>query len=177
MDLPQIGVSATGESAQQIERRRRLEIGPHHALRIVAAALRIEIDAVDIVAEIARQGHVALRFRVRAARLGELARHAPNLHHRLLAGEGHHDGHLQQDTEGVADVVRVEFGETFGAIAALQQEGLALRHFGKISLQRARFTGKDQRRVAGQRLRRFLERGGVFVARQMPCLEPLPAVG
>ncbi len=51
-----------------------LRIGADHALRVVAARFRVEVDAVDDVAEIARQGHAALRLGGRAARLGELAR-------------------------------------------------------------------------------------------------------
>jgi hypothetical protein len=67
------------------------------------------------------------------ARLGELAGHAANLHHRLLAGEGHHHRHLQQHAEGVADVVGMELGEAFRAIATLQQERLAIHHIGKVA--------------------------------------------
>jgi hypothetical protein len=65
---------------------------------------------------------------VRRARLGELPGDAADLHHRLRAGEGQHDRHLQEDAEEVADVVGAVLGEALGAVAALQQEGLALGH-------------------------------------------------
>src|SRR3546814_7486692 len=55
VDLVQIGIAALREGAQQVERRRRLRIGPDLALRIGLAALRLEPDVVDDVAAIARQ--------------------------------------------------------------------------------------------------------------------------
>ena len=63
--LPQIGIATAGKGAQQVERGRRLRIGAQHALRIVDARFGREFDAVHIVAEIARQRHVALAFRYR----------------------------------------------------------------------------------------------------------------
>ena len=50
---------------------------------------------------------------------------AADLHHRHRAGIGQHDSHLQQHAEEIPDVVGAVLGEAFGAIAALQQEGLA----------------------------------------------------
>ena len=177
MDLPQIGVAAPGKCAQQVERGGRLRIGAHHTLRIVAPGFGIELDPVDIVAEIARQRNITLRFRVRAARFGELARHPPDFHHRHLAGKGHHHRHLQQHAESVADIVGVEFGKAFRAVATLQQEALARRHFGQVGLQRACLTRENQRRIGGQRGLCRSKLCGVVIGRQVPCLMRLPAVG
>ena len=66
------------------------------------------------------------------ARLGELTGEPAHLHHRTTGGEGQHDRHLQQDPEGVADIVGMKLGETLGAIAPLQQESLAIRHPGEL---------------------------------------------
>jgi hypothetical protein len=63
------------------------------------------------------------------------------------AGVGQHDRHLQQHAEGVADIVGMELGEAFGAVAALQQEGLALGDLAEAGFQVARFAGKHQRRM------------------------------
>ncbi len=71
----------------------------------------------------------------------------------------------------------MEFGEAFGAIAALQQEGLPRRDLRQIGLERARLARKDQWRVRGERLLRSGQSAGVFVVRQMPRLEFRPAVG
>ena len=88
----------------------------------------VELHAVDDVATIGRQRHVTLGLGRRRARLGELAGHAAHLHHRLAAGKGQHHRHLQDQAEGVANVIGVELLEALRAIAALQQEGPAGRH-------------------------------------------------
>ena len=148
--LVQVGIAAQGEGAQQVEGRGRLEIGLHHAARIRHARRFLEVDAVDDVAAVGRQGRVALGFGVRRARLGELAGQPAHLHHRRARGIHQHHGHLEQHLEGVADVVRMEFGKALRAVAALQQKGLALRGERKLVGQRPRLAGEDQRRIAGQ---------------------------
>ena len=40
VDAVQVGIAALGEGAQQVERRGRLVVGLHHALRIGAARRR-----------------------------------------------------------------------------------------------------------------------------------------
>ena len=109
-----------------------------------------ELGAVDDVAAIARQLHAAALLGRRGARLGELAGDAADLHHRRAAGEGQHHRHLQEDAEEVADVVGAVLGEALGAIAALQQEGLAGRDLGQRLLQLARLACKNQRRKASR---------------------------
>ena len=84
------------------------------------------------------------------ARLGELAGDAPDLHHRHAGGEGQHHRHLQQHAERVADIVGMELGEALRAIAALQQESLALRHLGQRRFEVARLAGEHQRRMGLQ---------------------------
>ena len=59
---------------------------------------------------------------------------------------GQHHRHLQEDAEEVADVVGAVLGKALGAVAALQQEGLAARDVGQARLEFARLAGKDQRR-------------------------------
>ena len=174
MTLPQVGISAARERAQQVERGGCLGIGADHALRIVAARLGVEFDPVDVIAEVARQGDRTLGLRIRAARLGELARHAANLHHRPLAGESHDDRHLQQHAERVADVVRVELGKAFRAVPALQQETVAVGNGGQIGLQRTRFARKHQRGVVRKSRLGLRQRGGVLVSRQVPRFVRLP---
>jgi hypothetical protein len=110
-----------------------------------------ELHAVDDVAAIGRQGHGPLHLGRRRARLGELAGHAADLHHRLAAGEGQHHRHLQDQAEGVADIVGGEFLEALGAVAALQQERLAFGNVGQQAFRRraspAKTSGGIPRRV------------------------------
>ena len=82
MDLVQIGVTARGKSAQQVQRAGGLEIAELHSRRIGRAGVRGEVRAVDDVAAVAGQRHLALGFGVRRARLGELAGHPAHFHHR-----------------------------------------------------------------------------------------------
>ena len=175
MDLAQVGIATGGEGTQQIERRRALRIGLHQPLRIGDTRFRSELDPVDVVAQIAWQFDPALHFDWRGAWLGKLTSHPADLDHRLLAGKGQHHRHLQQHPEGIADIVRVKFGKAFGAVTALQQETFARSNFGQIGLQRAGFTGEDQRGKAGERTCDLVERRGVGIGRQMPCFLGLPA--
>ena len=158
----EIGVAALRERAQQIERRRRLPVGHQHALRVGRARFLGELDAVDDVAAIARQLLAVLHFGRRRARLGELSGDAAELHHRRAAGIGQHHRHLQQHPEEVADGVGAMLGEAFGAIATLQQKGLAGGHAGELGLQLARLACKYQRRKGGKL---FLDLGKLLLVR------------
>ena len=121
----EIGVAAGGEGAQQVQRRRRLAIGLELAARVGLARIRGELDVVDDVAAVGRQGDAVDRLEVRRARFGELAGDPADLDDRRARREGHHHRHLQEDAEEVADVVGGMLVEALGAVAALQQEGLA----------------------------------------------------
>ena len=55
---------------------------------------------------------------------------------------------LQDEAEEVPDAVGVELGEGFGAVAALEDEGLAGGALGQALLQRAALARKHQRREA-----------------------------
>src|SRR5690606_26867062 len=79
-------------------------------------------------------------------RLGELPGDAADLDHRRGRGERQHDRHLEEDAEEVADVVGRMLGEALGAIAALEQEGVAGGDLGELGLQLPRLAGKYQRR-------------------------------
>ena len=127
MDVLEVGVAAIGEGAQKVERRRGLAIGFELPARIGLARRSRELDVVDDVAAVSRQGHAVDRLEVGGAGLGELAGDAPDLHDRRSGGEGHDHRHLQEHPEEIADVVGRMFAEALGAIPALQQERLARR--------------------------------------------------
>src|SRR5262249_49039246 len=80
------------------------------------------------------------------------ARERAVLHPGGTAGRSEHYSHLQQQAEEVADGVGAMLGEALGAVAALEQEGLASRHTGKLRLQLPRLAGKDERRKGGKLL-------------------------
>ncbi len=163
MRVLEVGVAAAREGAQQVERRGRLAVGVELALRVGDAGGGREVDAVDDVAAVARQLDVADALGRRGARLGELAGDAADLHHRRGGSEGGHDRHLQEHSEEIADVVGGMLGEGLGAIAALQQKGLASRHLAEQLLQLARLARKNERRKACELTLHFGERAGIGI--------------
>ncbi len=177
MRVLEIGIAAAGEGAQQIERRGGLTVGVELALRVGHAGGRREIDAVDDVAAIARQLDVADALGGRGARLGELAGDATDLHHRRGGGEGGHDRHLQKHAKEIADVVGGMLGEGFGAIAALQQEGLARCDLAQQLLQLARLASEHERREARELALHLGQRGGIRIVRHLLDRQGSPALG
>ena len=73
MYVAQRGIIALQEGAQEVQGRGRLAISLQLALRIGNARFRREFGAVDDVAAVGRQRHVALLLDVRGAGFGELA--------------------------------------------------------------------------------------------------------
>ena len=145
-----IRIPARGKGAQQVQGCSRLKVGLQHLVRVGNSCLGGESKIVDDVAAVAGQLHPILGFHVGAARLGELPRHAAHLDHRHLGTIGQHHRHLQHHLEGVANAVSAEFGKTFGAITALQQERLAARYLAKVCRQAARLACEHQRRIGRQ---------------------------
>ena len=172
VDAAEAGIAAMGEGAQEIERRGGMAVGLDLPARIGTAGLLGEGDAVDDVAAVARQLLVAALLGRRRARLGELAGDAADLHHRRGGGIGQDHRHLQEGAEEIADVVgvgadRLVLGEALGAIAALEQEGLAFGDAGERIFQVARLTCKNQRRELGEVLLDGGERGRIVIDRHL----------
>ena len=173
----QIGIAALGKGAQQVQCRRRLAVGLDHALRIGLARRGVKVEAVDDVAAIGRQGLTVLGFDLRGARLGELSGEPAELDDRAARAIGQHHRHLQQHLKHVADVVRVKLGKALGAVAALQQKGLARRHRSQAVLEPPRLAGEDEGRKAMQGFLDAGECGFVGISRDLTDREAAPAVG
>ena len=150
MDTVNVSKAAGREGAQQVQAGRGLGIGLQHARRIGDPRLMGRFKTVDDVAAIAGVFHPTNHLGVGRTRLGELAGHPTDFNHRHLGAIGQHHGHLQHNAKGVADVIGRKFGEAFGAIAALQQERIALSGLSQLLFQPPRLTGKDQGGVFGQ---------------------------
>lgn len=167
MDVLEIGVTAHGKGAQQVERRRGLAIGHDLTFRIGHACLLRELYAVDDVAAVARQRHIALLLDARRARLGELAGNAAHLDDRLLRTEGQDDGHLQEGAEEISDRIGAMLGEALGAVAPLQQEAAPLGNVGKRALETARLSGEDKWRILGKTRFHAIEHCEVRIVRHL----------
>src|SRR3546814_6848760 len=70
----------------------------------------------------------------------------------------------------------MKFGKAFGAVAALKQEGLALRHAAELARQLARFTREDERRIVCELAFGGRERIGVAIGGQLARLVRTPAM-
>jgi hypothetical protein len=101
------------------------------------------------------------RLRRRRARLRELARDPPDLHHRQRRAVREHRGHLQEHLEALADRDRRDLAERLGAVPRLEKEGAALDGLAERALERPRLAGEDERRQLAQALAHLVHRGGV----------------
>src|SRR5690606_21789909 len=128
--------------------------------------LRRKLDAVNVVAPVGRQRHAADGFSRLRARFTELASETADLHHWARGRKREHNAHGHQRTESVADVVGVKFLEALGAVAALQEESSAGRHFGELGFKVARFARKHERRVSAQLMLSARERAGIWIIRR-----------
>jgi hypothetical protein len=176
MDVLEVGVAAGGEGAQKVERRRGLAVGVQLPARVGLARRGRELNVVDDVAAIGRQGDAIDRLRIGRAGLRELAGDAADLHDRRRGGERHHHCHLQEYAEEIADVVGRMFAEALGAIAALQQERIARRRLAKGLFELARFACKNQRRIAGKLALGLGQRGTIGIGRRLRDRLGTPAI-
>src|SRR5262245_3265606 len=120
------------------------------ALRIRPTRNVIKLDAVDDVATVARQFLSFALLHRRRAWLCELPGNTADFHHRHGGGIGEHHRHLQEYAQEVADIVGADvvgavLGESFGAIATLQEESLSRRDAPERLFQAAGFTRKHER--------------------------------
>ena len=144
--LAQVGVATGDEGAHEVQRRRGRVVDVDEPLRVVGAGVGGEVEAVDGVAAVGRQGHAAAGLEVGRPRLGVLPRDPADLHDRHRGGVRQHDRHLQQHAQLVADVVGGDAVERLGAVAALQQERLAAGDGGDLGLQVVALPREDERR-------------------------------
>ena len=177
MGVLEIGVSAGGEGAQEVQCRGGLAIGLELPARLRLARFRGELDVVDDVAAIGRQRDAVDRLRAARPGLGELAGDPADLDDRRGGGKGHDHGHLQEDAEEIADVVGRMLGEALGAVAALKQERFARRGSAEHALELPRLAGENERRIAGELALGLAQRRRVTIdGRLLDRLRP-PAVG
>src|SRR5262249_9559045 len=121
------------------------------ALRIRPTQNVIKLDAVDDVATGAREVLSLALLHRRRAGVCEPPSHTPDFHHGHGGGIGEHHRHLQEYAQEVADIVGADvvgavLGESFGAIATLQEESLSRRDAPERLFQAAGFTRKHERR-------------------------------
>ena len=111
-----IGVSSGGKGAKDVEGLGRLVVGFHHVKGVVAAGFGREFLAVDNVSPVGRQSHSVPDLVGFRTGFGKLPGHASHLDDGQVGTKGQNQGHLQQDTVGIANVIDVELVKGFGTI-------------------------------------------------------------
>ena len=158
VDPGQVGETALGEGAEQVQGGRRLVVGLHQPVGVGDPGRLGGHDVVDHVAPERRQLDPLDGLGGGRAGLGELAGDAPDLQHGDAGRVRQHDRHLEDDLELVADAVGRERVERLGAVTRLQQERLAVGHLGEVGGQVAGLAREHQRGQRPQVLERPVER-------------------
>src|SRR5215469_179935 len=148
MHAAETGVPTACKRSQQIEGRGRLSIGFKLTPRVGRAGAWREFDVIDDVAAVTWQVNAIARLRGRGTRLGKLAGDATKFYHRQAARISEHRGHLQKQTEEIADIVGAVLSKALGAIATLQEKGVTGGNTRKRLFQAAGLAGKHQGRKA-----------------------------
>ena len=143
----QVGHAGGGQGAHQVHRRAGVGVGADHARRVGDPRGRVGDERVHDVAAVGRQAQCVDRG---AARLGVLPGDPADLDHRHARAVGEHDRHLQQGADRGTDVRLGVVDEGLGAVAALQQEGPALRDGGEPALEAVDLRRQGHRRHALQ---------------------------
>ena len=146
-------------------------VGADEALRVGDAGGLVEGEVVDHVASEGGQGDALAGLDRRAARLGVLPGHAADLDDGHGGAVGQHRGHLQDRLDPVADVVGGRGGEGLGAVAALEDEGLADGGLGHAVGEDVALAREDERRIRGEGLDHLGEGGRVGPGRLLLGLE------
>ncbi len=151
--LAEVRESALCEGADEIDGGCRGVVPLQQPLGVGGARRLGEVVAVDDVAAVGGQGHIAAGLGVARAGLGELPGHAAHLHDRHRRAVGEDDGHLQHGLDAVADLLGGGAGERLGAVAALQQERLPGRGAREPLAQVVHLAGEHQRRQGRELVR------------------------
>ena len=132
---------------------------------------------VDHVSAEDGQLHATDRLGCIRAWLGELTGDAADLHDGHAHRVREHHGHLQDDTQLLADVDCGEFLETLCAVTCLEEERISTRHLSERGKERARLASEHEWRKSGDLLQRAVEFTGIGPIRLLHGRERLPCRG
>lgn len=98
------------------------------------------------------------------------------LNDRHLGSEHGDDTHLEEESEGVTNVICMKLLEALSAVSALEEERVSHGSLGEALLEVAGLSGKHNRREGFQALEHRLELLLLRVFRELKSLFGLPAV-
>ena len=177
MNLRQIGVGRRGIGLKQLDGDLRLAMGGQQALGIGQPRRSRKVGAVDRVAAVAGQRNPVDGFAGRRARLGELPGDPGEMNDIAAARGTERGAHPQQQIIGDADLVGIELGETLGAVAALDNEGVTLGNARQSGAQMDDVGNIDQRIRPGEASFDAGQRAGVGIFGKLCCRTIAPAGG
>ena len=137
----QVRRAVGGHRTHEVQRRGAVCVSPHHPLRVRGP---LAIEVIDGITTVGRKP--GRRLDISRARLGVLPCQPPQLDHRQAGTVGEHDGHLQQGPYLAADALGGVRRKRLGAVAALEQEGLAPGHCCQPEAQCVALLRLDERR-------------------------------
>mmetsp|Transcript_24138 Transcript_24138/g.44879 ORF Transcript_24138/g.44879 Transcript_24138/m.44879 type:complete len:217 (-) Transcript_24138:91-741(-) len=158
METGDISVTTSREGSQNVQSLRTLVVSFDHIPGIMTTSFCCKFFRVDNVTAVGRKADPVSHLIGFRTRLGKLSGHASNLDDRHGGSKGQNESHLKQDTEGITNVIYIEFFKSFSAIASHQQESLSTAGTGKLFMKSSDFSSKHQRRAAFQ----FLDGGLEF---------------
>ena len=179
MRVLEVGVAAGREGAQQVERRGRLAVGLDLAARIGHARLRREVDVVDDVAAVARQLDAVDGLGRRTSAAWRTGRRCGRPSPPASAPAKVSTTAICRKTRKKSRMLSARMlGEALGAIAALEQEGLAGRDLGERAASacapRLQKPAAESRRAAASTAVKRLE---VRIGRHLLDRLVSPAIG
>ena len=144
METTEIGISTGRKGPEDVEGLGTLMVGLDHVEGVVPTSLLGELLGVDDVTTVRGQGDAVLDLIRFGTRLGELSGHASNLDDGHGTSKGEDQAHLENDAEGIPNMIDVELIEGLGAVTTHEEETLSVAGAGQLLMQRADLAGKDE---------------------------------
>ena len=163
METTEIGISTGRKGPENVEGLGTLMVGLDHVEGVVPTSLLGELLGVDDVPTVRGEGDAVLDLIGLGTGLGKLSGHASNLDDGHGTSKGEDQAHLQNDTEGIPNMIDVELIEGLGAITAHEEEALSVAGAGQLLMEGADLASKDEGAASLQFLDGVVEFGLVVV--------------
>ena len=157
----EVGDAGADGAADVVERGGRVVVGTHKTVGVQLALVGVE--AVEDIAT--ERGHLLAVNSLDGGRtrLRVLTSHAADTHDGLVGAPEEDEGHLQKQLDLGLDHILLAIAEELGAIATLQEEGLALSDIAKVFAETDDLVGEDEGREVLELVNRFFKGGLVWV--------------
>ena len=144
MEATKIGISTGREGPKDVESLGTLMVGLDHVEGVVPTSLLGELLGVDDVTTVGGERDAILDLIRLGTGLGELSSHASNLDDGHGTAEGQYQTHLENDTEGIPNMINVELIEGLGTVTAHEEEALSVASTGQLLVERADLASENK---------------------------------